>query len=179
MQIKILGMGHSMLGDDEVGLRIVQQWIKSHASAYPEDTVEAEILESPGITLLGEIAGRDAAILVDAVLSGARAGTLHKLTEEDLANFTDRTGSSHGWGATETLSLGHQLIPEDMPEKIYIIGVEALQFELGEGLSPAVKASIPRAVEMIEGILQEILKKDIWGVLKKLGDRFRRRKAFL
>ena len=176
MQIKILGMGNSMRGDDEVGLKIVQQWIRSHASAYPEDTVEAEILESPGITLLSEIAGRDTAILVDAVRSGARAGTLHKLTEEDLASFTDGTGSAHGWGAAETLSLGHRLIPEDMPKRIYVIGVEALQFNLGEGLSPAVKASIPKAVEMIEAILHEIIKNNIWGYLKRLWDIFRRRK---
>ena len=162
-----------MRGDDEVGLKIVQQWIKSHAATYPEDTVEAEILESPGITLLGEIAGRDAAILVDAVRSGARGGTLHKLTEEDLVSFTDGTGSAHGWGAAETLSLGHRLIPEDMPERIYFIGVEALQFTLGEGLSPAVKASIPKAVEMIEAILHEILKKNVWDYVKRLLNKFR------
>ena len=44
MQTKILGIG--------------QRWIKDHASAYSE-TIEAEVLESPSITLLSAIAGLD------------------------------------------------------------------------------------------------------------------------
>jgi hydrogenase maturation protease len=68
----------------------------------------------------------DAAILVDAVQSGAPPGTIHKLIEEDLLDFGAGTGSAHGWGAAETLSLGRQLAPEDLPEKIFIIGVEEL-----------------------------------------------------
>ncbi len=58
MQIKILGIGQSLRGDDEVGLEIIQRWIKDQASATSE-TVETEVLESPGITLLGVIAGLD------------------------------------------------------------------------------------------------------------------------
>ena len=159
MRIKLLGIGQSMRGDDEVGLIIVQRWIKDHGAAYSE-TVEAEVLESPGITLLSAIAGLDAAVLVDAVRSGAPPGTLHKLAEEDLASFTEGTGSAHGWGTAETLSLGRQLIPEDMPERIVIIGVEAVQFELGEGLSPAVRASVPKALKMINEILRDLQKKN-------------------
>ena len=148
-----------MRGDDEVGLIIVQRWIKDHGATYSE-TIEAETLESPGITLLGAIAGLDAAVLVDAVRSGAPPGTLHQLTEEDLASFTEGSASAHGWGAAETLSLGHQLVPEDMPERIIIIGVEAVQFELGEGLSPAVRSSVPKALKMINEVLRDLQKMD-------------------
>ncbi len=146
-----------MRGDDEVGLEIVRRWQKSHGADHPEYTIEAETAESPGLTLLGHIAGLDAAILVDAVQSGAPPGTLHKLTEEDLLNFGEGTGSAHGWGAAETLSLGRQLSPDDLPERIFIIGVEAVQFNLGEGLSPAVEASIPKAINMINQLIQELL----------------------
>ena len=75
MQIKILGIGHTMRGDDEVGLEITRRWRDSHGADYPEHTIEAETAESPGLTLLGLIAGLDAAILVDAVQSGAPPGT--------------------------------------------------------------------------------------------------------
>jgi hydrogenase maturation protease len=157
-KIKILGIGQSMRGDDEVGMEIVRRWLDSHIADFP-DSIEAEILESPGLTLLGEIAGQDAAILVDAVQSGAPPGTLHQLSEDDLLNFGEGTGSAHGWGAAETLSLGRQLNPEELPEKIILIGVEAVQFELGEGLSPAVRATIPEAVEMINKVLGELTQK--------------------
>ena len=157
MLIKLLGLGHSMRGDDEIGLVIVQRWLDQHRADYPEEVIEAALLESPGVNLLGEIAGRDAAILVDAVQSGAPPGTLHKLSEEDLLTFGGGAGSAHGWGVAETLSLGRRLAPEDLPEKIFIIGVEAVQFELGEDLSPAVRIVIPGAVEMINRILDEFL----------------------
>jgi len=146
-----------MRGDDEVGLEITRRWRDSHGADYPEHTIEAETAESPGLTLLGLIAGLDAAILVDAVQSGAPPGTLHKLIEEDLLDFGAGTGSAHSWGTAETLSLGRQLAPEDLPEKIFIIGVEAVQFTLGEGLSPAVRNAIPEAVEMIDEILGELI----------------------
>ena len=149
-----------MRGDDEVGLIIVQRWIKDHQSNFPIDSIEVNLLESPGINLLSEIAGQDAVILVDAVQSGAPAGTLYKLTEEDLASFDDGSGSAHGWGAAETLSLGHQLIPEELPQKIFVIGVEAIQFELGEGLSPAVRSAIPAAVKMINQVLKKLIRSE-------------------
>ncbi len=153
MLIKLLGLGHSLRGDDEVGLIIVQRWLDQHRADYPEEVIEAALLESPGANLLGEIVGQDAAILVDAVQSGAPPGTLHQLSEDDLLNFAEGTGSAHGWGAAETLSLGRQLNPEELPEKIILIGVEAVQFELGEGLSPAVRGAIPKAVDMINKVL--------------------------
>jgi len=168
MQIKILGIGHSMRGDDEVGLEITRRWRDSQGADYPQYTIEAETAESPGLTLLGLIAGLDAAILVDAVQSGAPPGTLHKLIEEDLLDFSAGTGSTHRWGTAETLSLGRKLAPEDLPERIFIIGVEAVQFTLGEGLSPAVRNAIPEAVEMIDEILGEFLKSSRKGLFNKV-----------
>ena len=168
MRIKILGIGHTMRGDDEVGLEITRRWRDSHGADHPEHTIEAETAESPGLTLLGLIAGLDAAILVDAVQSGAPPGTLHKLTEEDLLDFSEGTGSAHRWGTAETLSLGRQLTPEDLPERIFIIGVEAVQFTLGEGLSPAVRNAIPEAVEMIDEILGELIESSRKGLFDKI-----------
>ena len=157
MIIKLLGLGQYMRGDDEIGLEIVQRWIKENKGNFPEDQIEADILESPGVNLLGAIAGLNAAVLVDAVHSGAPAGTIHKLSENDLAAFSDGSGSVHGWGAAETLSLGRQLTGDDLPETIIIIGIEGVQFTLGEGLSPAVQNAIPEALLLIDQVLKGLL----------------------
>jgi len=157
-----------MRGDDEVGLEISRRWRDSQGADYPQHTIEAETAESPGLTLLGLIAGLDAAILVDAVQSGAPPGTLHKLTEEDLLDFSAGTGSAHRWGTAETLSLGRKLAPEGLPERIIIIGVEAVQFTLGEGLSPAVRNAIPEALEMINEILGELIKSSRKGLFNRI-----------
>ncbi len=157
-----------MRGDDEVGLEITRRWREFQGVDYPQHTIEAETAESPGLTLLGLIAGLDASILVDAVQSGAPPGTLHKLTEEDLLDFGAGTGSAQDWDAAETLSLGRKHAPEDLPERIFIIGVEAVQFTLGEGLSPAVRNAIPEAVEMINEILGEFLESSRKGLFDKI-----------
>ena len=149
-----------MRGDDEIGLEIVQRWIKENKGNFPEDQIEADILESPGVNLLGAIAGLNAAVLVDAVHSGAPAGTIHKLSENDLAAFSDGSGSVHGWGAAETLSLGRQLTGDDLPETIIIIGIEGVQFTLGEGLSPAVQNAIPEALLLIDQVLKRLLQEN-------------------
>ena len=147
-----------MRGDDEIGLEIVKRWMETHGDDYPEGQIEAAILESPGINLLGEIAGLDAAVLVDAVQSGAPAGTVIQFGEEDLEVFGDGSGSVHGWGAAETLSLGRQLVPEDLPNEIILIGIEASVFELGEGLSPAVRNAIPEALKVVNQVLKMMVR---------------------
>jgi hydrogenase maturation protease len=157
MKIKLLGLGQYMRGDDEVGLEIVNRWMENHADDYPEGLIEAAVLESPGINLLGEIAGLDAVVMVDAVQSGAPVGTVIQFKEEDLDVFGDGSGSVHGWGAAETLSLGRKLVPEDLPGEIILIGVEALVFELGEGLSPAVRTAIPEALRIINQVLMDLV----------------------
>jgi hydrogenase maturation protease len=156
MTVKLIGLGHYMRGDDEIGLILVERWKEEYADQFQDQQIEVEILESPGVNLLGTIAGLDAAVLVDAVQSGAPAGRVIKFTEDDLEVFGDGSGSVHGWGAAETLSLGRQLIPEDMPETVILIGVESLVFELGEGLSPAVKSVIPKALAVINEVLGEL-----------------------
>ena len=146
-----------MQGDDQIGLELVKRWMEKHSGEYPEDLIEAEILENPGINLLSAIAGLDAAILVDALQSGAPVGTVIQLKEDDLGALSDGVGPGHGWGAAETLSLGRQLAGEDLPETIIIIDIEGAVFTLGEGLSPAVRAAIPAAMELVSEVLQSLL----------------------
>lgn len=159
MQIKVLGLGVYMQGDDEIGLEIVRRWEEAHGADFLADQIEVDCLESPGLNLLGTIAGLDAAVLVDAVQSGAPAGTVIQLSEDDIAADAEGSGSWHGWGAAETLSLGRELAGEDLPETIIIIGVEGAVFSLGEGLSPAVRNAIPSAVELVSEVVRGLLGK--------------------
>lgn len=148
-----------MQGDDEVGLLIVRRWQEEHGDDYSSKGIEIQLLESPGLNLLGALAGLDAAVLVDAVQSGAPAGTIHELLEKDLEGFQESIPPAQRWGAAETLSLGRRLVPEDLPEQLVIIGIEGAVFTLGEGLSPAVRAAIPEALDLINRTLDAMVDK--------------------
>jgi hydrogenase maturation protease len=131
---KIIGIGQSLRGDDAAGLAAVNLWNETY----------------PGIGLLSLMEGARAAILVDAVRSGAKPGTVHVLSENQIASFTAGSGSAHGWGVAETLSLGRKLMPSSLPHKLILIGIEAGQINLGETLSPEVESALPEVAQLIE-----------------------------
>ncbi|HSB64948.1 MAG TPA: hydrogenase maturation protease [Anaerolineales bacterium] len=148
--IKVIGMGQSLRGDDAAGLEAVRQWLETCQSTHGHPNVQVELAELPGISLLDLLEGSSSAILVDAVHSGTIPGTIHVLTEDQLASFSEGSASAHGWGVAETLSLGRQLTPSSMPENLVLIGIEAGQLALGGALSPEVKSSLPKVTRLIE-----------------------------
>jgi len=148
--IKIIGIGQSLRGDDAAGLAAVDLWHETYQAKVSRPNVQMELAELPGIGLLGLLEGANVAILVDAVHSDAKAGTVRVLTENQLESFKDGSGSSHGWGVAETLSLGRKLMLSALPGKLILIGIEAGQLTLGETLSPDVESALPEVARLIE-----------------------------
>lgn len=146
----ILGIGQSLRGDDGAGLAAVKHWQALFPGQAAAPDVQIEYLELPGLALLDKFSGIDKALLVDAVRSGAAAGSLHWLWENDLTGFDRGSNSAHGWGVAETLALGKQLQPEKMPAQVEILGIEVGKLDLGEGLSPEVAGVMDQAALMIE-----------------------------
>lgn len=148
--IKIIGIGQSLRGDDAAGLAAVKLWRETYQETGARPNVQVELAELPGIELLSLLEGARIAILVDAVHSDARVGTVRVITENQLETFKDGSGSAHGWGVAETLSLGRKLMPSAFPGKLILIGIEAGQLNLGEALSQEVEAALPEVARLIE-----------------------------
>lgn len=146
----VVGIGQALRGDDGAGLAAVKAWQQSYPESTRRSNVRVEMAELPGTGLLALLEGAQAAILVDAVRSGATPGMVHSLSEADLAYPIASSASAHGWGVAETLALGRQLIPEQMPESIQVIGIEAGDVGMGEGLSSAVSAALTQVADQIE-----------------------------
>ncbi len=161
--IKIIGIGQSLRGDDGAGLAAVRLWIETYQKRDLHADVQVELVELPGIGLIDLLQGAAIVIIVDAVSSGAVPGTLHQLDQDQLESlaygFASGSGSAHGWGVAETLSLGRKLMSSQMPSKLVLIGIEVGQVNLGEDLSPAVLASLPDAAQLIEQYVNTALEK--------------------
>lgn len=155
MNILVLGIGQSLRGDDASGLEAVQLWQQTHP--WTAARVRVVRSEFPGLGLLELLDGMDAAVIVDAVLSRGPAGTVIRLCTEELACFKSEAGFSHGWGVAETLGLGISIKPGLTNCRITLIGVVGVNFGIGMGLSPAVRAALPKAGQMIEKELVEWL----------------------
>lgn len=148
--IKVIGVGQSLRGDDVAGLLAVRHWQETCQARHGFPNVQVELVESPGAGLLSLLEGSRFAILVDAVHGNAAPGTVQVLNENQLESFQPGSGSAHGWGVAETISLGRQLMPSDMPDKLLIIGIEVGKLNLGEGLSSEVISSFHKVSRLIE-----------------------------
>jgi len=154
--IKIIGIGQSLRGDDAAGLAAVRFWQERYQANIERPYLQVELAELPGIGLLNLLIGTSIAILVDAVHSNSKPGTIHLLSNDQLEAFTGGAGSAHGWGVAETLSLGEKLMPSSMPEKIILIGIEAGNLSLGESLSPQVELALPEVARLIEQLANRV-----------------------
>jgi hydrogenase maturation protease len=147
----VLGMGNPILTDDGVGIHVVRAL---RAQTLPPGVFFAEA-GIGGLRLLEEIAGYERVVLVDAILApGGRPGEINLLEPRDLRTSL-HSGSAHDLSFTTALKLGRELgmdIPEDAHIKVVAIQAEDVQ-TLGEKMTPAVEASIPRAVEAVLEIL--------------------------
>jgi hydrogenase maturation protease len=144
MLIKVIGVGNAWRGDDAAGLLIAR-------CLQQEKLSQVEISENPGTAgaLADAWKGAHAVILVDAVVSGGKPGSIYRVdAHAQKTSFpVFRSLSSHGWGVAEVLALGRLF--HDLPPVLIIYGIEGENFSLGEGLSPTVAAVIPEAVRRI------------------------------
>jgi hydrogenase maturation protease len=156
--IAVIGIGQSLRGDDGAGLAAVRLWNANSQQEHDRPTVRVELAELPGLGLLDLLAGSHIAILVDAVRSGSKCGLIHQFTEDDLIQYSSGSGSAHGWGVAETIALGRQTIPNQLPDQVIFVGIEAGQLDIGERLSPEVERSLPEAALLIEQLVSEALR---------------------
>ena len=157
MKIVIIGVGQTMRGDDGAGPAAVKTWVERYPQTLGATQIQTEIEELPGLNLLSLLQGSDAAIIVDAVQSKNKPGTLHLIQDDSQFLSRDKAQSAHNLGVQETLALARLLLFEDLPKLITIIGIEVENVALGENLSIDVKNVIPKAADLIEKQLQSLL----------------------
>lgn len=139
----VIGVGNAFRGDDGLGLIVAQ---RLRELALPGVTVLEQSGEGAALVESWEDAGR--VIVVDAVSSGGKPGTIHRFEAAGQplpALFSG--GSSHAFGLAEAVELARQL--DRLPTSLVIYGVEGKSFDLGTGLSPEVEAVVEVLTEKI------------------------------
>lgn len=147
--VLIIGVGHPLRGDDGVGPEVVQG-LRHYFQAHPDSSVRLE--EASGDLMdLKEVGNNySTVILVDAVVTGAVPGTLHRWNVKDRPLPASLSScSTHGFDLAGTIELNRVL--NRLPQSLVIYGIEARQFETGRGLSPEVKS----AATAIQALLVE------------------------
>ena len=155
--ILVAGIGNIFFGDDAFGcevarellnrplppgVRVIDFGIRSYDLAYA-------MMNGPDVT-----------IFIDATPRGQPPGTV-SLIEPDL-NFLDNSSgevvNAHSMNPVRVLQLIRSL--GGQPGRLYLVGCEpaVLEPEGGAmGLSQPVQAAIPKALEMIESLIRDLL----------------------
>jgi hydrogenase maturation protease len=146
MTVLVVGIGNADRGDDGIGPAVAA---RVRERALPG--VDVLVLDDP-LALLDAWEGYETVAVVDAVRSGAVAGTIHVRAagRDDLplapAGRGD-AGSTHGFGVAAAVGLGRAL--HRLPVRLVLVGVEGRCFDHGAALSPEVAAAVGAAGDQV------------------------------
>ena len=147
MRLRVLGIGNAARRDDGVGV-----WVAQVLATRLGDDADVRVLGDDGFALLDALADVEAAILVDAVQSGAAPGTVHRFdaATQALPPALLRC-STHLLGVAEAVELARAL--NQLPARLAVYGIEGADFGLGQGLSGAVATA---AAGLVEELVTEL-----------------------
>jgi hydrogenase maturation protease len=144
-RVVVIGVGNTLRGDDGAGPAVADE-VRSHAG----DVVEVRVCEEEPTRLMDAFGDADIAFIVDAVSTGAPAGSVHRFDASSAAiPARELRSSTHALGIGETLELARAL--DRLPQRTVVFGVEGSDFTTHQGLSPAVADGVVRAAAAVLG----------------------------
>jgi hydrogenase maturation protease len=149
----VLCVGNDLVADDAAGCHVHE---RLQEAILPPGT-RTKFLGLGGLAILDHLEGEDNLVLVDAVSLGAPAGTVHVLAWDDLPCVYATPVSLHGIGLREAIEVGKRLMPEAMPRRVVLVGIEGRCFDLvGHPLTPEVAAAITPATDEVIRCLERL-----------------------
>ncbi len=150
--VLVVGVGSPDRGDDAVGPAVA--W---SVAALAAPGIRVVVHEDP-TSLVQLWSESDLAIVVDAVMSGRRAGELvivetgadgERLPQSAWA--AAGRGGTHGFGVATAVELSRAL--GRLPRRVVLVGIEVATIALGAPMSQAALDAVPQAVARIGDLL--------------------------
>ncbi len=148
-RVIVLGIGNIERGDDGAGravARLLRHMLRGGV----------EIVEQDGeaTALLSQLDGASAAYLIDACVSNAPPGTVHRV-DANVAPLPQASSdlSTHGFGLAAAVELGRAL--GGLPPRTIVYAIEAESFAAGAPLSEPVAAATVIVADRIRSEIEE------------------------
>jgi hydrogenase maturation protease len=138
MTRRLIGIGNPDRGDDAAGWEVagsVSSWDVDRRTAGSLDLIELWSAD-------------DDVVIVDAMRSGARPGTIHMFDAADEALPVGAFASTHAFGPAAVIELARSL--GRLPQSLVVIGIEVGDTSHGRHMSP----EVVRAVNKVSVDLQ-------------------------
>ena len=149
-EILVMGVGNYLMGDEGIGVQIVQQMEKMNLPGY------LDVLDggTGGFLLMNYFDEYPHIIFVDATMDGKPVGSISVLEPKFASDFPNAL-SVHDVGLKDMIEAVYLM--EKVP-KMYLVTISINEIRpMTLELAPEVKAAIPKAITTIEEIAQEIM----------------------
>jgi hydrogenase maturation protease len=146
-RIRVIGVG-SPNGDDMVGWAAIEALRKR--PAVPGCDMECI---AGGYDLLQFMEGSDLLLVIDAVKSEGRPGTIYQWIWPDDRFTLSRAQSTHSFSVLEALDLASAL--NILPSRIIVFGIEILDSVPGSAISPTIGERVPYLADHVEACLRQ------------------------
>lgn len=149
----MLGLGNVLLGDEGVGVRVVERLQKLYE--FPQ---EVQVLDGGtlALDLLPYVEDADRLLVIDALEMTARPGTVARLEGDEVPAFLSVKVSPHQIGLADLLAAAR--LRGLYPEELVLWGVQPGELKVGLELSPPVATQVE---VLIEKALAELRQ---WGI---------------
>ena len=159
MKSVIIGLGNPIVGDDAIGIRVVES-IKDNFPTLDKTDILADV-SIAGINLVELFRGYDRVILVDSIQTGQYSkGTVVNLNKEDFS-LASHTSGYHNMDIFTALEFSSRMYG-DIPTNIKIIGIEIENpMEFSDELSLEIQDIFEKIVNQVYQIITNETKKEI------------------
>ena len=147
--ITIVGVGNRLLGDEGVGLHIIDKLSQIPIPPY----VNIVDCGCDLLNLTAYINKPERVIIIDAIRAGGEPGEIYSFDYSRLTAMKIHLCSAHQVNIVDALRLIKLIYPSLADCEIIVIGVEPKTMKLGSGLSKEVSESV---AEVIGYVLEEI-----------------------
>ncbi|WP_443605668.1 HyaD/HybD family hydrogenase maturation endopeptidase [Akkermansia sp.] len=149
--VLVLGVGNPLMGDDGIGVELAHRLQERDYGPL----VHVEEGGTLGMTLLPLLEDADTVILLAAVKTGARPGTVVTRSRDELPRHFSRVISPHQIGMKEVL--GAAQLCGTLPRIITLVGVEAGHTDFCQPMSAEVREAVPQALDLVETLIARAL----------------------
>ena len=148
-RVVVIGIGNIERGDDGAG-RAVARLLRHMVSG----TVEIFEQDGEATSLLDKLDGVPTAYLIDACVSNAPPGTIHRV-DANHAPLPQASSdlSTHGFGLAAAIELGRAL--DRLPRRTVVFAIEAESFAAGAPLCEPVAAATVIVADRIRSEIEE------------------------
>ena len=146
----VLGLGNILLGDEGVGIRVVER-----LQARYDLPDEVQVLDGGtlGLDLLPYVEDADRLLVVDAMELGAEPGTIARLEGKEVPAYLGVKVSPHQVGLADLMAVTR--LRGQFPSELVLWGVQPAVIAVGIDLSPVVEAQVEPLVEKVVAELQQ------------------------